>query len=292
MTYYARHGYSIKSCTTDGFIVEASEMLPANTDFGLFSRMYQTALANLGSDKYFLEVKHEAEGLLTWKTRGQLSEGGEIRAMSGYSNTLPIGELVSRVKGMVLGEIPGRSFTFQQRSLRSGSELLKKGGDLTTNYVERTYSVTADNKRLFDLVRVPGMTSCSNAFVTNEQAGLYKTIGELGKARYSERSPTVSLTGGSKTDSYKQILARQLVRCIFSPEAPEVLGKNPPQKREDIRALLRELGFEGISCNMISKQKACNFLPNSVPKVWVTEIAMARLKEVFPKINENRFWAR
>ena len=79
---------------------------------------------------------------------------------------------------------------------------------------------------------------------------------------------------------------------IFSPEAPEVLGKNPPQKREDIRALLRELGFEGISCNMISKQKACNFLPNSVQKVWVTEIAMARLKEVFPKINENRFWAR
>lgn len=65
MCFYDDAGYSIKSCTTDGFIVETEEMLPADTDFGIYSRMYATALRNLGIDKYFLEIKHAETGLMT-----------------------------------------------------------------------------------------------------------------------------------------------------------------------------------------------------------------------------------
>lgn len=65
MTYYHDLGYSVKSCTTDGFIVERDEMLPVETDFGIFSSMYKTGLANLGIEKYFLEVKHSDTGLMT-----------------------------------------------------------------------------------------------------------------------------------------------------------------------------------------------------------------------------------
>ena len=65
MTYYHEQGYSVKSCTTDGFIVERGEMLPHSTNFGIFSRMYQTGLRNLGIDKYFLEVKHADVGLMS-----------------------------------------------------------------------------------------------------------------------------------------------------------------------------------------------------------------------------------
>lgn len=155
MSFYHSKGYKVISCTTDGFIVAAPEMFPKETDFGIFSSMYQAALSNLDIDKYFLEVKHEDTGLYSWKTRGQLSETGQIRAMSGYTNYLTIPELVALVGGKMESSL-GKSFTFQQRSLRSGSEVLQKGGDMTMMYSEKTYSVATDNKRLFDLQSVPG----------------------------------------------------------------------------------------------------------------------------------------
>ena len=65
MNYYHEQGYSVKSCTTDGFLVERSEMLPDTTDFGMFSKMFKTALNDLGVNKYFLEIKHKDTGMLT-----------------------------------------------------------------------------------------------------------------------------------------------------------------------------------------------------------------------------------
>lgn len=59
MTSYESRGYTVLSCTTDGFLVESKG--DREEGFGIFSEMYEVALRNLGIDKYFLEEKHMDE---------------------------------------------------------------------------------------------------------------------------------------------------------------------------------------------------------------------------------------
>lgn len=211
--------------------------------------------------------------------------------MTGYSNNLPFTDLIALVKGKLEGSDPGKSFVFQQLSLRSGSDILKKGGDVTMNYTERTYSITADNKRLFDISGVPAANCPSNAFTTADQAMLHKTVGELGKARYSQSSPTSPVTGAKKSDAYTKILLRQFIRCLFSQEATAIFGEEIVASRVVFHDYVKRLGYR-VSLNYISQQKANKYLPNSVPRMETTIDLMSRIKDIFPNLDESRFWRR
>ena len=85
--------------------------------------------------------------------------------MTGYSNNLPYAELIPLVRGKLDGSDPEKAFKFQQFSLRSGTDILKKGGDVTGIYTEKTYSVTADNKRMFQSSGGSASSCMSTAFI-------------------------------------------------------------------------------------------------------------------------------
>jgi hypothetical protein len=69
MTSYHQQGYQVLSCTTDGFLVkvgEEREFDKETVEGGFYCDMFQTALSNLGIDKFFLEEKHyDSLGVLT-----------------------------------------------------------------------------------------------------------------------------------------------------------------------------------------------------------------------------------
>lgn len=211
--------------------------------------------------------------------------------MTGFSNYLPYSELVPLVQGKLEGSDPEKRLVFQQLSLRSGADVLKAGGDVTMNYTERTYTITADNKRQFDITGVPAANCPSNAFTTVEQATFYKTISELGKARYTLSSPTSPVTGAKKSDSYTKILLRQFIRCLYSANASQVLGVDVVESRVLYNEYLKRLGHK-VSLNYISQQKANKFLPNSVPQMETTMSLMSKIKDIFPNLDESQFWRK
>lgn len=290
MTYYHAQGYQVRSCTTDGFLVVAEEMLPEDTDFGLFTKMYKVAVKNLRMKKYFLEIKHKAEGMINWRTRGQLSLDGKIRAMTGYSNYhLSKEELVEKVKETL--QTDEKSFTFVQQSLRSGSDLIKNGGDISMYYMEKTYSLLADNKRAFESTGVPAADCLSNAFQTVEEARVNKTIGELGRSRYSKNAPFPSLKGGNKKEAYNKTLIRQLIRAFFVENNQSIFGILVRENRQTIQKIVKLLGFS-VSLNYISQQKSHAFLPASLPETVLTRELMDRIKQIYPSLDDTRFFVR
>lgn len=216
-----------------------------------------------------------------------MSLTGRIKAMTGYSGSMPYPDLIAKLRASLEGTEP-RTFKFIQGSLRSGSDILRKGGDVTMQYTEKTYSIMADNKRVFRDVGVPGVISHSNAFETMDQARLFKTIGEIGKIRYTKASPVSSLTAGKRTDSYTKILLRQFLRALYAPDRAAILGVEVPVNRILFRSYVKTLGF-GLSLNYISQQKANKFLANSVPRMDKTEELMVRIKEIFPDLREGMF---
>jgi len=64
---YNDAGYKILSCTTDGFLLHSdADFSMESVKKGVFGEVYQTALGNLGIDKFFLERKHFDDlGVLT-----------------------------------------------------------------------------------------------------------------------------------------------------------------------------------------------------------------------------------
>jgi hypothetical protein len=68
--------------------------------------------------------------------------------MTGYSQKYqPKQELIDLVFEHVTGA--NKDLTFVMSRLRSGKDILKKGGDVTSTFTEMKYSFDADSKRLF-----------------------------------------------------------------------------------------------------------------------------------------------
>lgn len=285
MVKHTDAGYKILSCTTDGFLLHAAgeAYVLESVAKGEFGEVYQTALANLGISNYYLEQKHyDGTGVLTWKTRGQLSLTGAIKAMTGYSvRNQPKSELIAQAKERVLGV--SKVLTFVQERLRSGKDILKKGGSVTPTFTEMRYSFESDSKRLY--TNQGGNESyCMSAPTKSvEQSEFLSLVSSFGKRKWTKSAPLANPTGGKRDDSYVRLFVRQLIRSMFSNE--EVFGK---LDRQAIHTFLTSIGVS-VSLNYISQQKANVFTPYTVYQTGKTRELMAIVKEYFIKLDEQKY---
>jgi hypothetical protein len=207
--------------------------------------------------------------------------------MSGYSQPFqPLSELIEMVKTKMAGtKVAGtKELTFLQNRLRSGKDVLKRGGAVTMSLSEMRYSFEADAKRIYEGVEgnVSRWTSAPPPSI--ESSELLVGLSKLGKRQWTSNSPLENSTGSKRDESYTRLLARQLIRYIYQENA--LLG----MKRLDIQNLLTTFGHK-VSLNYVSQQKAHPFLPHSIPKTAKTMEMMERVKTKY-QIEEKLFWRR
>lgn len=137
-------GGFVVSVTTDGFITDLKDL--EFYDSGRFSKIYKKARENLSNNNCILELKHTEEvGLLSWKTRGQMGMSSNIKAFSGYQDTLPIDERRKLFLDTFENE---KTLKFIQFSLRGATDITKSGfGAVTPVYQETTFSLIFDDRR-------------------------------------------------------------------------------------------------------------------------------------------------
>lgn len=148
-------GGVVVSATTDGFITNLEGLeeklltLPNVQCLRLF-RSVRTLLTSIDEEPNpsALEVKNiEDQSLLSWKTRGQLglTDGG-VSAATGFQTRGIPRDFLHDVFCNCMKE--GSSFEYIQNSLRTATDIYKKGGHMSMVYKDRLYSMSYDNKRV------------------------------------------------------------------------------------------------------------------------------------------------
>jgi len=267
----------IISCTTDGFI-SSKKALDQNSiqENDVFSKNYFNTRKNLTGVGALLEQKYkESEGIISWRTRGQLGLSGEIKALTGYQRNEPVERTIDIVNKSFFGS---KQIPFIQKSLRSAKEIYQSGGHCTLKLTERNFNLKFDNRRIIleskkeyhETRPYPEKTSCIQA----------RLISNFGSARYSLYSPISSTQ--CKGDAYLSLLRRMLVRLLKNDS--DLLGVT--LTRGDIQKILKSIG---LSCtlNFISKQKDKKFIYNSIPATLKTLKVLESFTIVFPSFDKK-----
>lgn len=283
IVHHHEAGGEIISCTTDGFLSDSP--LDDSTTYGVYSEMFQFTRVLMGSKDFFLETKHvEPKGVFSWRTRGQLGLDGRVSAMTGFNKKgFKIEELLDIVKTKIETD-NDKSVFFTQFSIRSGTEILKYGGHVTGKYLEKTFNVIFDSKRV--IVRGTGGRMTSIPLNTASDGLIINIVNKLSSSKYSKTSPIQNFRSSSK-DSYATLFARSLIRCLFSNPAAFGLEQSLV-KRTFVFDLLSSIGKK-VTPNYISKQKSGVFIPKSVPKTPQTLEMMKSLKILYPLLDESIF---
>jgi hypothetical protein len=149
----------IISVTTDGFITNVpnlEEELFKLSDAGkidtTFLELFRKARIQLTgkSNETALEVKTQGKSIISWRTRGQLSENSDISAATGFQKKLlNKNDMFNLFKDTMDNEENyNKEFTFPEIRLRSPIDIFKQGGHVTRVYMDKTFSLQYDNKRL------------------------------------------------------------------------------------------------------------------------------------------------
>ena len=267
----------IISCTTDGFI-SSKKALDRKSDLenDVFSQYYFNTRKNLTGVGALLEQKYkETEGVISWRTRGQLGLSGDIKALTGYQRNEPIERTIDIVNKSFFGS---KQIPFIQKSLRSAKEIFQSGGHCTLKLTERNFNLKYDNRRIVlesdkeyhETRPYDEKTSCIQA----------RLISNFGSARYSLYSPISSTQ--CKGDAYLSLLRRMLVRLLKNDSG--LIGVT--LTRGDIQKILKSVG---LSCtlNFISKQKDKKFIYNSIPATLKTLKVLELFTIVFPSFEKR-----
>jgi len=275
-----RHGDGlIISCTTDGFIsskkaLDQKSVIELEND--VFSQNYFNTRKNLTGVGALLELKYkESEGIISWRTRGQLGLSGDIKALTGYQRNEPVERTIDIVNKSFFGS---KQIPFIQKSLRSAKEIYQSGGHCTLKLTERNFNLKFDNRRIVlesekeyhETRPYQEKTSCIQA----------RLISNFGSARYSLYSPISSTQ--CKGDAYLSLLRRMLVRLLKNDSG--LIGA--VLTRGDIQKILKSIG---LSCtlNFISKQKDKKFIYNSIPATLKTLKVLESFTLVFPSFEKR-----
>ena len=267
----------IISCTTDGFISAKKDLdkqtVMENDVFSLYYYNTRKALTGVGA---LLELKcKETEGVISWRTRGQLGLSGDIKALTGYQRNEPIERTIDIVNKSFFRS---KQIPFIQKSLRSAKEIYQCGGHCTLKLTERNFNLKFDNRRIVlesekeyhETRPYQEKTSCIQS----------RLISNFGSARYSLYSPISSTQ--CKGDAYLSLLRRMLVRLLKNDSV--LIGV--VLTRSDIQKILKSIG---LSCtlNFISKQKDKKFIYNSIPSTQKTLKVLELFSVVFPSFEKR-----
>jgi len=85
--------------------------------------------------------------MISWATRGQFSYDGNIKATTGLQrNNYTKDELRALLHDTF--NTSGKSLEYIQRTLRSGLDILKEGGSVTTVYKDKIFRMYYDNRKV------------------------------------------------------------------------------------------------------------------------------------------------
>lgn len=139
-------GGVVISVTTDGFItnvVDLEEKISENYLLGEFKNRRKT----LSDDNIGLELKSSGRGIIAWTTRGQMGFESKILATTGFQNRMYSNkkELLDLLIECFKSE--PKTLEYIQNSLRSATEIYKKGGHVTMKYRDQVFRMHYDNRR-------------------------------------------------------------------------------------------------------------------------------------------------
>lgn len=142
------------SVTTDGFITNLNNLedLMLRDKNNVLLLNFKTLRESLSGDNTAFEYKSSGKGIISWTTRGQLGIESKIIATTGFQNKIFTDkkELVNLiVDGINSNE---KTIEYIQKSLRSASDISKKGGHVTQTYKEIQFLLKHDNRRKFNTV--------------------------------------------------------------------------------------------------------------------------------------------
>jgi len=183
--------------------------------------------------------------------------------------------------------------------LRSGKDILTKGGHVTLKLTEKTFRLCFDNKRAIVLDKDNPLVQLrdSRPHIDKDTALLYRIIAKLNKSKYALNSgyPLV----GSNIKSFSELILRQFLRGAlqnkfdyqFQPYDKIALrsrGRMHSIKEFYHDPLLKDL-FKLFGVN-ISKAYVYNnknrpFITKSVPRIKVTLSIRDKLIELYPGLN-------
>lgn len=103
--------------------------------------------AELSGDPQGLELKHEGSNLMSWTTRGQLSVDMKIKAITGLqTKDQNLDETWCLINDA--SDVLGKTVTFTSTSLRSATDIYKKGGHVTSEYRDQDFRLWYNNQRV------------------------------------------------------------------------------------------------------------------------------------------------
>jgi hypothetical protein len=146
----------IVSVTTDGFITDVPDLENLlldkinkgewKGDLLLLYRTWRSEITN-GAKPEALEVKQSGPNMMSWTTRGQLSTESGIAALTGLQRNSfnDLNHIASVVKELFNSD--DKTLEFISMRLRTASDILKKGGHVTSVLADKSWSIIFDNKR-------------------------------------------------------------------------------------------------------------------------------------------------
>ena len=139
-------GGLVVSVTTDGFITNISDLeskIAKNFLLGEFKQSREV----LSGDNTGLELKCSGRGIIAWTTRGQMGFESRIISTTGFQNRMYSNrkELLELLIDCFKSE--PKTLEYIQTSLRSATEIYKKGGHVTMKYRDQLFRMHYDNRR-------------------------------------------------------------------------------------------------------------------------------------------------
>lgn len=280
----------VVSATTDGFITDVEDLENKILDLQVkenkvrsLLREYRNSRKYLSNNIEGLEVKKFGKDILTWTTRGQLSESSGIMAATGFQKGLAS---LSELQSLFLDKLKSNDKTllFLRSSLRSALDIYKEGGHVTRTYSDQAFRVMYDNKRLI----VDSNNTLLDSVPLNKAdiGELLRYIGNLPKTKqYSRNSSSVNL---NKYSNSIELIVRNFVKALLNNQLG--LDINSFENYKHIVSFLSKYSNDiKISENYISQLKRRGSFVK-VPWSIENEKFVNYVKLKFPNFDSNKIW--
>jgi hypothetical protein len=292
----------IISVTTDGFITNVpnlEEELFKLSDAGkidtTFLKLFRKARIELTgkSNETALELKTQGKSIISWRTRGQLSENSDITAATGFQKKVlnqNQNDMFKLFKNtMDDKENYNKEFTFPEMRLRSPIDIFKQGGHVTRVYMDKTFSLLYDNKRL--------ITNDKNATILvsmpikdSDHALLLRTAKSLDRSKkYTQNSHVVA---NSRYSNYLELGVRNFVKFLLADK----LNLNYKDNFSSYKELVDYIKLYDNNININEriiikyKQDSKFKIPRLVPRITEVTKFIDYIKLKFPNFDDKNFF--
>lgn len=290
--FVSLHKGHVISVTTDGIISNISDLenkiLIATQDSFTLLKEYQKIRKELSGNPSVLELKTSVGGgLLSWKTRGQYSSSSKITAMTGFQRKnlqASPGEMWKILSSTLNSEEKNIDFLFT--TLRSSTEIYKKGGHVIPIFKDQRYSMAYDNKRRIkdEIIFSPSMKD-SEPVRNKREAQIYRLFAEKNSSNYLKHFT------GSKLKKYKnptEIGVRNFLKAYFNNDLN--LDSTYFKNYKEILEFFKGYQNLKISENYVSNIKRRKDSRVRVPKLREIEEFVKFVKEKFPEFDADDFF--